>query len=390
MRKTALILAFLALTLPARAEDVQSFKTSLNQALAAWTADKPGEGKLSFAEPIQVQAQASGAFLIKVSELAWLAPISGANRATIDFGPSELLVSPGQGGWTVSGHVSDLVRFTANGQVRAAAKFSRNRIEGLWDDKRGAFTKLKVELEGLGVEFASGDNIVASSAKLTASSSGDSTQAAIDLASVFGYRAADRTEINLEQAHLDLSQKPLKGNGRLTFAWRHQAPAPRMPGAPQEVNPVRLSLKGTADPFDWRSVLQELVPAAADGSNPFGKALWSRIEPHLHKQNAKVTVTEAQAQSVHLTARIKGEARFPPQAPTTGAFTGKLSGVQDRLKGLSSGGSAGMLSSMAVLGILSATGIPDGKGNLDYQIDIAPDGQILLNGKKAGGLLPKL
>jgi hypothetical protein len=390
MKKLLVLLFALGFVFPAHAEDAQSFKNRLSQALVAWTADKGGEGKLSFAEPLQVQAAPNGGFTVKVAELAWLAPLSASNRATVDFGPSEFTITPGQGGWAISGHVSDMVRFVANGQVRAAAKISRNRIDGVWDDKRGAFSKLKVDLETVGVEFASGDNLVAASVKLTATSPDDSFQGFVDLANVVGYRAADRTEVRIDQGRLDLAQKPLKGNGRLNFAWRHQSPAPRVPGAPQEINPVRLNLKGTVDPFDWRSVLAEVAPAASDGSNPLGKALWTRVEPILHKNGAKLTLTEAQAQSVYLTAKIKGEARFPPDAPTTGSFDGKLSGVQERLKGLSGQGSAGLLSSMAVLGILGATGIPDGKGNLDYRIDIAPDGQILLNGKKAGGLLPKL
>ncbi|CAA6603031.1 exported hypothetical protein [Rhodospirillaceae bacterium LM-1] len=390
MRKSALILAFLALAFPAKAEDAQGFKNRLGQALSAWTQDKPGEGKLSFAEPIHVLPAGSGGFTVKVSELAWLAPTGGNNLATIDFGPSEFLLTPSQGGWTVSGHVSDMIRFVAGGQVRAAAKIGRNRIDGQWDPKREVFTKLKIDLETVGVEFASGDNITAASVKLNASSPDGSFQGVVDLLNLHGYRAADRTVIQIDQGRLELAQKPLKETGRLNFAWRHLSPAPSTPGAPQEINPTQLSLKGIVDPFDWREALAQILPAAADGSNPFGKALWSRIEPILHRHNAKLTLTDGQARSAHLTAKLVGDARFPPKAPTTGAFTAKLSGVQERLKGLSQGGSAGLLSSMAVLGILSATGIPDGKGQLDYKIDIAPDGQIMLNGKKAGGLLPKL
>ncbi len=389
MRFSLLFALFLAFAFPARAEDTASFKTRLQNGLMAWTKDIEGEGRLSYAEPLAVTV-ASGGFVVKVNELAWLAPVSGANRATIDFGPTELLMVPGRDGWTVSGHVSDLVRFVANGQVRAAARIGRNRIDGVWNPARGAFTKLKVAMEDVGVEFASGDNLAIASVKLDAASPEGSFQGFVELANSHGYRASDRTEIVIDQARLDLAQKPLADNGRLTFSWRHQAPAPREPGAPQEINPVRLNLKGAIAPFDWRSVLSEIVPAASDGANPLGKALWTRVQPHLHRHNAKLTIGDGMAQSVHLTAKVKGDGVFPPQAPPTGAFTAKLSGVAERLKGLSSSGSAGLLSSMAVLGILGATGQADGKGNLDYKIDIAPDGQILLNGKKAGGLLPKL
>lgn len=390
MKKLLVPLLLLSCLGTAKADETQDFKNRLSRALAAWTADRPGEGRLSYAEPLEVRADGNGGYVVRVSELAWLAPVAGSTLSTIDFGPTELKLSPAQGGWAVSGHVSDLVRFVANGQVRAAAKTSRNRIEGIWDESREAFSKLKVEVNGLGVEFASGDNLVASSVKLNAQSPEGSFQGQIDLSDFQGYRAQDRTTLRIDQGRLDLAQKPLKGNGRLAFAWRHQSPAPTAPGAPQEVNPVRLSLKGEIAPFDWRNALGQLAPAAADGENPFGKSLWSRIEPSLHKNNAKLTLSDSLAQSVHLNAKLVGEGRFPPNAPTTGSFNGKLRGVQERMQGLSKGGSAGMLSSLAVLGILAATGVPDGKGGLDYKIDIAPDGQILLNGQKAGGLLPKL
>jgi hypothetical protein len=274
--------------------------------------------------------------------------------------------------------------------VRATAKIARNRIDGVWDDKRQVFTKLKVDLDGLGIDFASGDTLAAAKASLTATSPDESFQGFVDLTKLQGYRAQDRTQFQIDQGRLDLAQKPLKGIGRLNFSWRHQAPPPNVAGAPQEVNPVRLNLKGTLDPFDWRAALKEIAPAAADGQNPFGKALWARIEPILHKDEARLALTEAQAQSVSLQAKAAGSAKFPAKSPITGSFNAKISGVQERLKGLSGQGSAGLFSSMAVLGILAASGIPDGKGNLDYQIDIAPDGQLLLNGKKTGGLLPKL
>lgn len=375
---------------PAKADDAQDFKARLSKALSSWTADRPGEGRLSYAEPLEVKADGNGGYLVRVSELAWLAPVSGSSRATIDFGPSEIRMTPAQGGWVVSGQVSDLVRFVANGEVRAAAKLTRNRFEGLWDDKREAFTKLKAEINGLGIEFASGDNLVAGQIRLTAQSPEDSFQGQIDIADFQGYRAQDRTNLKIDQARIDLAQKPTRGNGKLNFAWRHQSPAPTAPGAPQEVNPIRLNLKGDITPFDWRHALGQLAPAAADGENPFGKSLWTRIEPSLHKINAKLTLADGRVQSVHLSAKVVGEARFPPNAPTTGSFNAKLQGVQERMQGLGKGGSAGMLSSIAVLGVLSATGIPDGKKGLDYKIDIAPDGQVLLNGQKAGGLLPKL
>ncbi|MBF0166646.1 MAG: hypothetical protein HQL45_03365 [Alphaproteobacteria bacterium] len=390
MRLLILLAVLIGISQPAQAEDAASFKANLQQGLVPWSASLPGEGRLSYAEPIEVRANPSGGFVVKFSELAWLTPLPGGNWATIDFGPTELLMVPGREGWAVSGHVSTLVRFVADGQVKAAAKITRNRIDGIWNPQRGAFTKLKLDLFEVGVEFASGDILTLASLKLNATSPSESFQGFVEMADVHGYRAKDRTQIVIEQGRLDLGQKPLAGNGRLSFSWRHQSPPPRDPGAPQEINPVRVNLKGSLAPFDWRSVLKEIGPAAADGSNPLGKALWSRVQPHLHRQNAKLSISEAQAQSVHLTAKIKGDGVFPPSAPPTGSFLGKLNGVTERLKSLSSGGSAGLLSSMAVLGVLGATGQPDGKGGLDYKVDIAPDGQILLNGKKAGGLLPRL
>jgi hypothetical protein len=387
--------ASLALGVAHAKSQADEWRDRLKVGFAPYLAAVEGEGRFDYAEPLRVSGpDKDGAYAVTIEELSYRTPMAEGEGATFDLGRLALRIVPGKESQAVSGTLAGPVRVIAGGLVRATFEAKAWTFQGNWSIARQAFTRFEVALRNVDLALANGDRIAIGEARGTFASPSEAAPVTgtIQLADYKGRKAADQSVLILANARLDFSLAERRSKPRLDLALAYQAPPPADAGPAGELAPVALRLKAQATPFPWQAALRDLAFLADDlRPNPFGPA-WERLKGRLQTARTHLTLSEAEAKSIGLTASGAGEARFAPANATSGSFLFEVQGLNERIAGLSRAGQPRKqaMQTFGLLALVSALGEgvqAGGERRHRYRIDITPGGGFAINGRDLSVIL---